>query len=163
MWVGIPGLRCRQMVGIINNLVKCLGNPTMVLIHCGGNDIGLFSSYELIFDMNFALYVISKMLPGTKIVFSSILPRNIYRYSDDLDAMDRTRRRVNRGVRRYIMLNNAYVIYHPDFNDSYKGLFKEDQVHLSYIGNDIFINTIQEALLQILLYPHRRVYPLHYA
>jgi hypothetical protein len=43
--------------------------------------------------------------------------------------------------------NNSYAIAHPDFDDSYSALCDDDGVHLSFIGKDIFINTIQEALL----------------
>jgi hypothetical protein len=33
-----------------------------------------------------------------------------------------------------------------DFEDKYNGLFAKDDVHLSFIGYDIFINTLQGAL-----------------
>jgi hypothetical protein len=40
-------------------------------------------------------FVISQMLPGIKIMFSSILPTLSWRYSEDLKAMDDTRKRLN--------------------------------------------------------------------
>ena len=46
------------------------------------------------------------------------------------------------------------TIKYPDFKDKYPELFQEE-VHLSFIGNDLFINTIQGAFdssIQKLLY-----------
>jgi hypothetical protein len=39
------------------------------------------------------------MLPGSKIMCSSILPRLSWRYSEDLKAMDDTRKMLNRGIK----------------------------------------------------------------
>jgi hypothetical protein len=71
--------------------------------------------------------------------------------------MERTRKRLNRGLRTYVLQNNSYAIAHPDFDDSYSALCDDDGVHLSFIGQDIFINTIQEALFQFLRYPNCNV------
>ena len=45
------------------------------LFHCGGNDIGLVPYGALLFHLKFAIYVISNMLPGCKVIFSGIWPR----------------------------------------------------------------------------------------
>lgn len=96
------------------------------------------------------------------IVYSNILPRRTWRYSNNTDAMERTRNRLNRGLRTYLLQNNGYAIAHPDFDDSYSALYDDDGVHLSFIANDIFINTIQEALFQFLRYPNCNVYPMEH-
>jgi hypothetical protein len=46
----------------------------MVLIHCDGSDIGIDPCGKLLFHLKFAVYVISKMLPGSMIAYSNILP-----------------------------------------------------------------------------------------
>ena len=51
----------------------------MVLMHCGGNDIGIDPCGKLLFHLKFAVYVISKMLPGSMIAYSNILPRRTWR------------------------------------------------------------------------------------
>jgi hypothetical protein len=73
-----------------------------------------------------------------------------------------TIKRLNRGLRTYLLQNNSYAIAHPDFDDSYSALCDDDGVHLSFIGKDIFINTIQEALLICLRYPNCNVYPMEH-
>ena len=66
---------------------------------------------------------------------SNILPRRTWRYSNNTDAMERTRTRLNRGLRTYLLQNNSYAIAHPDFDDSYSVLYDDDGVNLSFIGN----------------------------
>ena len=76
------------------------------------------------------------MLPGTSLVWSSILSRMKWRYSENIRNMEITRKRVNRGVRSYLLKIGGYVIRHPDFDDKHPTLFKKDGVHLSFIAND---------------------------
>jgi hypothetical protein len=33
--------------------------------------------------------------------------------------MERTRKRLNRGLKTYLLQNNSYAIAHPEFDDSY--------------------------------------------
>jgi hypothetical protein len=65
------------------------------LLNCinGGNDIGIDPCGKLLFHLKFAVYVISKMLPASMIAYSNILPRRTWRYSNNTDAMERTRKR----------------------------------------------------------------------
>ena len=162
LWAGISGMRWDELVPIVHSMTNCFGIPKMVLIHCGGNDIGIDPCGKLLFHLKFAVYVISKMLPGSMIAYSNILPRRTWRYSNNTDAMERTRKRLNRGLRTYLLQNNSCAIAHPDFDDSYSALYDDDGVHLSFIGKDIFINTIQEALFQFLRYPNCNVYPMEH-
>jgi hypothetical protein len=72
--------------------------------------------------------------------------------------MNRTRKRVNRFVRSHLLRRNCYILKHPDFYDMLPSLF-DDGVHLSHIGNDIFINGIQGALETFFSNPHTHIYP----
>jgi hypothetical protein len=51
-----------------------------------------------------------------------------------------------RAARSFLLKQLGYVIKYPDFEDKYSGIFAKDGVHLSFIGYDIFINTLQGAL-----------------
>ena len=75
LWAGISGMRWDEIVPIVHSMTNCFGIPEMVLIHCGGNDIGIDPCGKLLFHLKFAVYVISKMLPGSMIVYSNVLPR----------------------------------------------------------------------------------------
>jgi hypothetical protein len=73
--------------------------------------------------------------------------------------MEKTRGRINRHVRSYFSNKNSFVIKYPDFDDKLPVLFDPDGTHLSFIGNDIFINAIQGALETFFKYPYIHVYP----
>ena len=60
--------------------------------------------------------------------------------------MKKTRKRVNRAARSFLLKQLGYVIKYPDFEDKYSGIFAKDGVHLSFIGYDIFSNTLHGAL-----------------
>ena len=50
-------------------------------------------------------------------------------------------------------------IIHPDFQDKNPALFC-DECHLSYIGNDIFLNTFQGAFETFIRHPEIKIYPV---
>jgi hypothetical protein len=105
LWVGISGMRWDELVPIFHSMINCFGIPKMVLIHCGGNNIGIDPCGKLLFHLKFAAYVISTMLPGSMIAYSNIVSRRTWRYSNNTDAMERTRKRLNRGLRTYLLQN----------------------------------------------------------
>lgn len=65
--------------------------------------------------------------------------------------MERARKRINRGIRVYYYKSNAKVKTDADLQDGHKALYADDGVHLSFWGNDIFINAIQCGLEQFAL------------
>lgn len=99
IWIGMSGMSVYDVVPLLSSMINCYGIPQALLIHCGGNDIGLTSCAKLLFDIKFMLYVVSNMMPNTKLFFSSILPRITWRYSNNNKAMHDTRKRLNRGVK----------------------------------------------------------------
>ena len=111
------------------------------------------------FSFKFTIAIQSCMLPGCSLIWSTILPRRTYRYSKNDHAMETTRKRTNRGVRSYIFKHGGYVIKYPDFDDRYPALFSDDGVHLSLIGNNIFIDQIQSALETFRAFPYCFVFP----
>ena len=122
------------------------------------NEIGLVPGGELLFHIKFTIVNLSSVLPGTSLVWSIILPRMKWRYSENIRNMEITRKRVNRGVRSYLLRLVGYAITHPDFDEKHPALLKKDGVHLSFIVNAIFLNQIQGALESFLKYPYCLVY-----
>jgi hypothetical protein len=46
-----PGMRWENVVPLIHSLINYKGIPFAVIIHCGGNDIGLVPCGELLFHI----------------------------------------------------------------------------------------------------------------
>ena len=71
--------------------------------------------------------------------------------------MEQKRKRINRaGPQVTEQLNHGKAIIHEI--DTTPGLHKSDGVHLTSIGNAIFLNTMQEALMSFFNNPEHRVY-----
>lgn len=152
-------MKIHELYNILQGMVNIKGIPHIIVVHCGANDILSYSCGKLLYYMKVAfITMICNVAPGSAIVFSEMLPRLNWRYSFNDILVERTRRRINRGVRSYLLKRRCYIIKHPDFDDKYKGMFAEDGVHLSFIGNDIFLNTLQGALETCLTKPWKSVY-----
>ena len=128
---------------------NCFGLPHALVIHCGGNDIGMGSIREVLKHLIYATFIVSKMLPNSLLIYSQILPRKKWRYNSNLKAMEWARKRIYRGIQIYYK-SNGKVITHADLQDGHEALYA-DGVHLSSLGNDIFINAIQCGFEQFAL------------
>ncbi|VDI46532.1 Hypothetical predicted protein [Mytilus galloprovincialis] len=159
-WAGKSGMKWDDVVGTVNSIISlCSKIPHALILHCGGNDIGNVPCGALLYHIEFKIAIMSQMLPNCSLIWSSIFPRRSWRYSSDDHAMEVTRKRINRGVRSYILKHGGYVIKYPDFDDRHPALYSDDGVHLSFIGNDIFLNQIQSAIETFIKYPHCVVFP----
>lgn len=160
VWVGVPGMKWHHLVGTLSGMIHYRGTiPSVLVIHCGANDIGETPQGALLYHMKFAVAVLSNMIPSTSIVWSSLLPRLNWRFSMNISAMEFTRKRINRGMKSYLTKHGGYFINHTDFEDKHPGLFLEDGVHLSFIGLDIFLNQIQGAIETFMKHPYILVFP----
>ena len=148
-------------MGATNNLLQMDYAPSYFVLHAGGNDVGRISCLDLcvkLIGKEGIIYQLQSLMPHTIIVWSCILPRLRWRYSDNTKAMEDVRKRVNRDIIRFMKLNGGKAIRYPDFNDKSSSLFHDD-THLSFIGNDIFVNTIQSAFDTFICNPNVNVFP----
>jgi hypothetical protein len=56
VWAGISGMSSYCVVSLLHSMVNYFGLPYAVLIHCGGNDIGIEPCGKLLFDMKFMFF-----------------------------------------------------------------------------------------------------------
>ena len=148
-WQGKGGMTWGELVPRINFLLNFENPPKVLVIHCGGNSLGLISLFELRRQMKTAILKIHSMLPSTKIVWSQILPRSAWRYSEDSKAMNFAAARLNNyAAWLCIKLGGSYIKY-PELAWNVPGMFASDGVHLSHLGNNFFLFNLQCALLEI--------------
>jgi hypothetical protein len=84
------------------------------------------------------------------LIWSQILPRLNWRYSHNLAVMDKCRRRLNSPIGAHITRNGGCYICYPDFKATNQ-FISTDGVHLTKLGNAIFLNTIQGGLETFIL------------
>ena len=74
-----------------------------------------------------------------------------WRYLDNTGAMERARARINRAVIQSVVAKGGYAIKHPK-----NPALICDDCHLSYIGNDLFLNTFETFIR----HPEIKIYPV---
>lgn len=159
IWAGHSGLQYNQVFTIVNSLRQCSPPPQFLVLHSGGNGIGREPCGTLRNNIQAVISQLMLILPYTQIVWSCILPRLQWRYSNNIKAMEACRSRVNRAIMHFLLRKGHKTIKHTDFQDKLPALYLKDGVHLSYIGNDIFLNTVQAAL-QTFLNSNVPLYPV---
>ncbi|KAJ8317540.1 hypothetical protein KUTeg_005444 [Tegillarca granosa] len=135
LWQGKPGMRWEQVFNKIKHLITFIDPPEFLLLHCGGNDIG-------------------SSLKSTRLIWSQILPRLEWRNEVNHRALNKVRVRVNRKIANFVLKNNGFYIKYPELIESNTGCFSKDNVHLSDLGNDLFLFRIQQALQTFLTTNH---------
>ena len=159
VWIGHPGKKWDSVANVVYSMVLVKGYPSAIVIHCGGNDIVDSYNGSLLFNIRNTFLYFKSIMPNTLLIWSYILPRLFWLNGDDHSKIDKTRRRLNRGVRSFIVKLGEKAIQHLDFDDHHETLFDNDEVHLSFIGLDIFINALQTGIELFLTKPHRTLYP----
>ena len=122
----------------ITTMMKYEDPPKFIVIHIGGNDIGASKVEHLRNDVKHVLTWVARNLPNTLIIWSQILPRINWRYSENFDAMERCRYRINNYVAFFVIRNGGAYIRYPEIkvNNSF---ICSDGVHLTDLGNNVFL------------------------
>ena len=90
------------------------------------------------------------LLPSTKLIWSQILPRISWRYSQNSRALNRAAARINNYAACIcIQVGGCYIKY-PALAWNEPMMFCEDGVHLSDIGNELFLFRIQAYLFDFI-------------
>lgn len=158
LWQGYGGLGVQDVKGKLTLLRRSIDDPDILLLHCGGNDLGRLSLGDLRQSVISLLRYLHKTLPDTKLIFSQILPRLQYRYSTNIEAMERCRKRVNSAAGREVLRLGGCYLKYPDITLS-EIFFLLDRVHLSELGSCIFLNTLQGGL-EYFISGKGQVYPI---
>lgn len=162
VWIGHPGMKWDSVKHLLYSMLTVKGHPYAIVIHCGGNDIVDNYNGSLLFQIRNDLWYLRTVMPCTLLIWSYILPRLFWLRGNDHDKVDKSRRRLNRGVRSFIVKFGGKAIQHLDFDDHHVSLFNKDNVHLSFIGSDIFLNAIQSGIELFITNPYRTIYPEEY-
>ena len=70
VWAGLPGMKISALVPLVQAMVNCFGLPHALVIHCGGNYIGMDSIREVLKHLMYATFIVSKMLPNSQLIYS---------------------------------------------------------------------------------------------
>lgn len=152
-WQGKSGMRICEIIPKVKHLLTLEEPPQVLVFHCGGNDIGQNVSCVLGHDILKVIDCLRVLLPKSKFVWSQILPRLKYRNEIVHRSLNRTRVRLNSLVATYIIKHGGAYIRYPEISEDNPDLFL-DGVHLSDIGNNLFLYRLQQGLFDIIKFSH---------
>ena len=154
LWLGSGGMRWCGLMPKFQLTMLSNSTPNTSVVHLSGNDLTTVKQGKLMGMIKKDLYYMASTFPSANIIWSDILPRllwhDIVNTPENLRKIDQKRKRINRvGSQNSQQLNRGKAIIHEI--DTTPGLHKSDGVHLTRIGNAIFLNTMEEALMPFLI------------
>jgi lysophospholipase L1-like esterase len=149
LWQGKGGLTWDKLFPRIQLLLRYEPSPNILIIHCGGNDIGNVPLLDLRMKMKETFHRIQTKLPQTILGWSHILPRYTWRYSKNIKSQNLAAKRINSFMSSLFVQNDGFYISYPEIAWNSYGLFKKDGVHLNELGNDILLYNLQSKLQEV--------------
>ncbi|XP_061485609.1 uncharacterized protein LOC133386017 [Rhineura floridana] len=138
LWDALLPLVCRTMASA--------AQPHILLIHLGENDLVQRPGMDLLLKVRRDLTWLRRSYPNLILVWSDMLVRRIWRGAIYTNKIDRSRKWVNRKVRDLILSLGGVCISHDRVKFYSPQLFRDDGVHLSERGCDLFLEDLRLGL-----------------
>ncbi|XP_068087913.1 uncharacterized protein [Hyperolius riggenbachi] len=145
LWFSQQGMRWRNLMGSILQWLKVWPAPDVVVLHLGGNDLGKSNTRSLLWRMKENMLRLRGLLPNTIFAFSEIIPRLVWLSHQELFFLERIRR-VNFAISKFMPAINGVSFRHLELEGGLRSLYRNDLVHLSEIGLDIFNMGLQDVI-----------------
>ncbi|XP_031756635.1 mucin-19-like [Xenopus tropicalis] len=145
-WFGVRGMRWPGVWSTLLQKVKAGRRPDILVIHAGGNDMGLVPQKDLVMAMKNDLDRIRRMFPDIVIVWSEMVPRLVWRHARDGQRIERSRGKVNKLLAAFVRKFNGVVVRHKALEEKLPGYYWKDGVHLSDVGTDLFNLALGEGI-----------------
>lgn len=159
-WQGYSGLGLKSLKHKLGTLQKVWDGPKpdFILVHCGANDLGKLKVYSILRVIDDVMKFFKEHFPQSRIIWSQLLPRKNWRYSKHVIAMENARKRINRYGATKVLESNGCYLLHPDLAIFNETLFDNDGVHLSTLGNDLFLNQLRAGIDTFMADPSTHVH-----
>lgn len=102
--------------------------PSHSVVHIGCNDLGNISLCHLHYQLVKFMSWLSNQLSETTLIWSQILSRLKWRYSENTDIMDKYRRRLNSSIGAYMIRHGGCYFRYPDITTTHE-FISTDDVH----------------------------------
>ena len=158
IWKGYSGMKLTDFERKLS--LASTSPPSVLLVHLGTNDLVGTPIQEIQWRLQQCLLSVSKHLPLTRLVWSEILPRLHYKGASSQAKVETARKTLNRRFRTLVGRFGGHIIRHPNFQQNARHLYRKDGIHLSEVGQNVFLQDLKEGLQCFQLYPSIFSYPL---
>lgn len=125
---------------------KLVHGPAVLVIHAAGNDLCNVRLSELISVIRADFDRFPSFFQNVILVWSEIVPREIWKGARNPASIERARRLLNMRVSRHVRMNGGVVIRHRQLEGDNRELLLDDGIHLNPIGLDILLSGLQDAI-----------------
>lgn len=150
-WCGKSGMRWEGLLQTIQLQMLHNPPPKILIIHLGGNNIHNTKITKLISAINKDIKYLRDTLLDTHIIWCDILPRLQWRnnLSESPKLLNIKRKRINRAAHQFLRLLENTSVISPNIPWHMSELFMTDGVHLSDMGNMVYLQTIKVHLKNV--------------
>ncbi|XP_072000656.1 uncharacterized protein [Engystomops pustulosus] len=143
-WLGYRGLQWGAVRSRLRSGFERWGQPNVLIIHAGGNDLGSFPMRNLVKDMKRDVLWLLAEYPDVLLVWSEMVRRERWRNAVSVAALNRARIKINKCMGKFVRLNGGLVVRHGllEADRNYTG---KDGVHLTDLGLDVFNYGLSEV------------------
>ncbi|CAJ0936428.1 unnamed protein product [Ranitomeya imitator] len=121
----------------------CNTHRTASVRPTGAKDLTSTESLDLISKVTGGIRSWLTRWPGLKVVWSQILQQGDW---CDINYVAKSRKKVNKGVGKFVKANGGSVVRHEGIDGKYTKLYNNDGIHLSIMGLDVFNHSLQDKL-----------------
>ncbi|XP_017312321.2 uncharacterized protein LOC108258294 isoform X2 [Ictalurus punctatus] len=144
-WFCRGGMYWGELLYFFKQCLEGRTAPDVLVIHCGGNDLGRVERLLLLRTMKRDLFELHRQFPQMKILFSSITQRRQWQHGLP-GKVEKVRMFVNNEMATFVSYINGSFVPHPHIQFNKPELYLRDGVHLSPKGHDIFLTGIVQCL-----------------
>ena len=150
--MGASGMKWEKLLQTVQYQMLHRRNPDILILHLGSNDIDTIKQTKLMQSIMKDITYIHSTFPASVLVWCDILPRLKWRNnkSESPKELNIKRKRINRDAHTVINSLPKGAIVSPKIIWHMSELFHNDGVHLSDMGNLVYIQTLKNSLRQIL-------------
>ncbi|XP_078530633.1 uncharacterized protein LOC144817736 isoform X4 [Lissotriton helveticus] len=150
VWKGKEGMRWKELLPCLNKWMVQGRCPDVLLIHLGENDLCEEKGVVLMRAMKKDLVRLKEQWAACHVLWTELVPRRVWTGALNPKAIDRARRKVNLEISRFCRHLGFGRVMHKELRFEAVEFFRDDGVHLSRIGMDLYLLEIREVLARCL-------------
>lgn len=149
-WLGVGGIGWERFRRSVESNVLLCEPPKIIVLHLGGNDLTVFPLTKIFNSITREIRYLRSAFSSAVIVWVDILNRFQWRNPRQLTSsqINKKRIRVNRHGRSWVRSTGAHDTLSIDIGLDTPGFFAADGVHLSAVGNAMYIDALRDVLLK---------------
>ncbi|KAM3929169.1 uncharacterized protein RB166_006958 [Leptodactylus fuscus] len=137
-WLGLKGMVWSRFLPEFHKFARLDRAPDILLVHLGGNDLGVRPFRQLITDIKFDFLRLWALFPNMVTIWSDIVPRKVWKGARSVVKLNKARIKVNRAIGSFMAKNGGVVVRHTDLESGEGSFWRSDGIHLNAVGIDIW-------------------------